>query len=80
MATMINVYEAKAHLSKLIGRVEKEHEVIIICRHGKPVADLVAHYPSKKDPLAQDESLKGAVFTGDPCAPVSEEDWPEELR
>jgi len=79
MATLINVYEAKAHLSKLIGRVEKGHETIVICRHGKPVADLVSHTPHE-DPLAQDPSLKGAAFAGDPCAPVAEEDWPQELR
>jgi prevent-host-death family protein len=79
MSTMVSVYEAKAHLSKLIVSVEKGQETIVICRHGKPVVDLVTHR-SQKDPLAQDKSLKGAVFAEDPCAPVSKEDWPEESR
>lgn len=36
----ISVYEAKTHLSRLIGEVEAGQEVTIT-RHGKPVARLV---------------------------------------
>ena len=75
----INVYEAKAHLSKLIRQVEKSGRPITLCRGGKPVVDLVPH-PRKKNPLAPDPALAGAVFSGDPCAPVGEADWPAELR
>ena len=40
MATVINIHEAKTHLSRLIGDVEAGLEVTIT-RHGKPVARLV---------------------------------------
>jgi prevent-host-death family protein len=79
MTTLVSTYEAKAHLSRLIAEVEETGKPITICRNRKPVVDLVAHREGG-DPLRQDPALKGAVFRGDPCAPVAEEDWPEELR
>lgn len=39
---MVNVHEAKTHLSRLLERVEKG-ERITIARAGTPVADLVLH-------------------------------------
>ncbi len=41
MTTVVNVHEAKTHLSRLLARVEAGEE-IIIARAGKPVARLVA--------------------------------------
>lgn len=40
MATTVDVYEAKAHLSRLLDRVSLGEEVIIT-RAGKPIARLV---------------------------------------
>ncbi len=77
--TTVSTYEAKAHLSKLIAQVERTGKPITICRNRRPVVDLVVHR-DVQDPLKQDPRLQGATFHGDPCAPVSEEDWPEELR
>jgi prevent-host-death family protein len=39
---MVNVHEAKTHLSRLLESVEAG-EVVTIARAGKPVADLVPH-------------------------------------
>jgi prevent-host-death family protein len=39
---VVNVYEAKTHLSKLLEAVERGEEVVI-ARAGRPVADLVPH-------------------------------------
>lgn len=39
---MVNIHDAKTHLSHLLARVE-EGETITIARAGKPVADLVPH-------------------------------------
>ncbi|RNL60763.1 type II toxin-antitoxin system prevent-host-death family antitoxin [Nocardioides marmoriginsengisoli] len=44
MAAMVNVHEAKTHLSKLLERVENG-ETIVIARAGKPVAELRAYSP-----------------------------------
>lgn len=39
MTAMVNIHEAKTHLSKLLERVENG-ETIVIARAGKPVAEL----------------------------------------
>jgi prevent-host-death family protein len=39
---MVNIHDAKTHLSHLLARVE-DGETITIARAGKPVADLVPH-------------------------------------
>lgn len=41
MAEQVNVYEAKSRFSALLSKVEAGEEVII-ARHGRPVARLVA--------------------------------------
>ncbi|MGA7172294.1 MAG: type II toxin-antitoxin system prevent-host-death family antitoxin, partial [Candidatus Dormiibacterota bacterium] len=40
MATSVNVYEAKTHLSQLLDRVARGEE-IVLARAGRPVARLV---------------------------------------
>jgi antitoxin (DNA-binding transcriptional repressor) of toxin-antitoxin stability system len=79
MKKAVNIYEAKAHLSRLIAELLRTGQPITIFRNREPVADLVPHR-KPGNPLKQDPSLKGACFQGDPCAPVDEEDWPEDLR
>lgn len=75
----INVYEAKAQFSKLIATVQETGEAYTICKHNRPVVDVVPH-DEPTDPLKQDPKLKGAVFVGDSCAPLDDEDWPKEAR
>jgi len=77
--TKVSTYEAKAHLSKLIAEVERTGKAVTICRNQRPVVDLVPHREIP-DPLVQAPHLKGAVFHGDPCGPVAEEDWPATAR
>lgn len=71
----VNIYEAKTNLSSLIGRVEEGGERVLICRNGKPVAEL---RPVEKtvDPLDTDPEL-AVVFHRDPALPLDPEDWPE---
>lgn len=75
----VNIYEAKTQLSRLVQAVEEGGESVVLCRNGKPVADLVPHAArkAKLEPLPE---LKGAHYVGDPCAPLEEDDWPESLR
>jgi prevent-host-death family protein len=51
MGTIVNVYEAKTHLSRLLARAEAG-ERIVIARAGRPVAVLgpVAGVPRKRAP------------------------------
>jgi len=46
---LVGSYEAKTHLPQLLDRVE-HGEIIVITRHGKPVAKLVPASPEKARP------------------------------
>ncbi|HTX75436.1 MAG TPA: type II toxin-antitoxin system Phd/YefM family antitoxin [Terracidiphilus sp.] len=71
MATTVNIFEAKTHLSKLIEQVERGGEVII-ARAGKPVARLTRLEPEKK-PIVFG-LLKGKIHVADDFdAPLPED-------
>ena len=62
MDNMVNVYEAKTHLSKLLARVMSGEE-IIIAKSGTPVARLV---PIEKKSVAREPgSAKGQIIMAD---------------
>lgn len=46
MSDMVNVHEAKTHLSRLLARAEAGEE-IVIARGGRPIAKLVRYAPSR---------------------------------
>ena len=60
--TIVNVHEAKTHLSRLLARVEAGEE-IVIARRGKPVARLVPHRASR--PVRRFGALKGRLTVDD---------------
>ena len=80
MKTVRNIHETKARFSDLVAHVERHGTVAVVCRHGKPVADLVPHRGGNDDPLASEPALAGARYVGDPLAPLGEEDGPEAMR
>lgn len=67
----VNIQEAKTHLSRYIDRVE-EGDVIIVCRHNRPVAELRA-IESAQVPRARVAGLlKGRVhWEPDAFAPMT---------
>lgn len=58
----VNIHDAKTHLSKYLGQVEHDTEIIVICRNGKPVAQLTGYHPPKKRILG---ALKGKITIAD---------------
>ena len=68
---MVNVHEAKTHLSRLLDRVSQGEE-IVIARAGKPVARLV---PMREQPERREPgSASGRVVVGEDFdAPLPEE-------
>jgi prevent-host-death family protein len=56
---MVNVHEAKTHLSRLLSRVSRGEE-IVIAKDGKPVAKLTAVSPHERKP----GRLKGRIRIG----------------
>lgn len=75
----INTHEAKTRLSELLAKVESDQETVVICRNGKPVAELVP-WQKPADPLRQDAALAKVVFHADPALPLGEEEWPPDAR
>jgi antitoxin (DNA-binding transcriptional repressor) of toxin-antitoxin stability system len=78
----VNTHEAKSKLSQLLAAVEEKGEVVLICRNGKPVAEMKAvQGKAVGDRLTPDPALKVTFAPGfDPTEAATEEDWPEEYR
>ena len=75
----VNTHEAKTKLSELIAKVEEDQETVVICRNGKPVAELIP-WKRVKNPLKQNSRLKKVIFNEDPSLPLDENDWPAGKR
>jgi len=71
----LNVHEAKTNLSAVLMAVEKEGEEFLICRNGKPIAELVPH--RKTNRLAYHPLLSDVQVDYDPVEDVSDEEWGE---
>lgn len=78
MMKIVNIHEAKTKLSALLAEIEKTGEKVLICRHGKPVADLVPH--RKRSRLKPHPVMRNMRIDYDPTEPLSEDEWPENSR
>jgi prevent-host-death family protein len=80
---MVNVHEAKTHLSRLLARAEKGEE-IVIARAGKPIVRLVkVHPPAKKRVFGQDRGkidMKEFDRKWRVADAIMKKDWEEALR
>jgi len=74
----VNVHEAKSTLSLLLAEVERRGTRVVICRNGKPVADLVPH--QRVDRRQPDAKLGKIKIKYDPVEELGAEDWPPHLR
>ena len=75
---IVNTHEAKTRLSFLLAQIEEHHEIIRVCRHGKPIADIVPIKKSTVDPLQKHAILQGVKIHYDPVSPLTEDEWPTE--
>ncbi len=77
----VNTHEAKSRLSALLAEVEDKGEIVLICRNGKPVAELrtVSGRTAGPDPLQTHPELAGSILY-DPLEPAAEDEWPSEFR
>jgi len=76
VSEVVSVYDAKAQLSKLLGRVEAGEE-IVISRHGRPVARLVPLAERRPGRLAGAWKDRGIVVPDDfdEFTEQDERDW-----
>jgi prevent-host-death family protein len=72
----LNVHEAKTQLSAVLAEVAEKGEKYLICRNGKPVADLVPHI--KKSRLDPHPVLSRIHVNYDATEPLSADEWAEE--
>ncbi|MGA2245235.1 MAG: type II toxin-antitoxin system prevent-host-death family antitoxin [Verrucomicrobiota bacterium] len=70
----VNVHEAKTNLSSLLSQVEEKGEPVLICRNGKPVADLVRHRPLKRN-IKPHPRLRKIKIDYDPTEPLTAGEW-----
>ena len=73
----VNIHEAKTQFSSLIAEIEEGEQRVVICRHGVPVADLIAHKPTRK--MTKSTRLGAVTLHYDPAEPLTEEEWPAHL-
>jgi prevent-host-death family protein len=76
---LINIHKAKSNLSKLLLSVEVDHKVIVVCRHGKPIARIVPIEESP-DHLKMHSELQGLKLDYNPTELLSSVEWPEEYK
>ncbi len=74
----VNVHEAKTGFSGLLAEIERKRSRIVICRNGKPVADLVPHQAEVS--MEPDKKLGAIRINYDPIEEAGEDEWPFESR
>jgi prevent-host-death family protein len=71
----LNIHEAKTRLSAVLQKVEQSGETFLICRHGKPLAELIPYkQPSR---LKYHPVLSKIKIKYDPTEDLSEDEWEE---
>ena len=70
----VNIHEAKTTLSAILAEVE-QGESYVICRNGKPVADLVAHRRRSRTQPHPVMSKIGIHY--DPTEELTDDEWGE---
>lgn len=74
----VNVHEAKAGFSGLLAEIERNGGRIVICRNGKPIADLVPH--RARVSMTGSKKLGAIAIRYDPTEEATDEEWPANAR
>ena len=74
----VDIRELKTNLSRLLALLQTDSETIVICRNGKPVADLVPHHPASR---SKPHPVLGKIKIGyDPVESLAGGEWPARAR
>lgn len=71
----LNIHEAKTNLSAVLMEVEQKGETFLICRNGKPIAELIPH--KKTSRTAYHPFLSNIHINYDPVEDLSDAEWGE---
>ena len=70
----VNIHTAKTHFSRILEEIENG-ETYIICRNGKPIADLVLHKERRRS--IADPNLSQIRINYDPTEELIDHEWGE---
>ncbi len=70
-----NIHETKTHLSEMLTQVREQGETYLICKNGKPVAELVPC--TQRNPLTTHPVMKKIQIKYNPTEPLTDDEWPE---
>jgi antitoxin (DNA-binding transcriptional repressor) of toxin-antitoxin stability system len=78
----VNMHEAKTRLSELVKAVEDRDEVVVLCRDGREVAEIRRRARRRQGRnLAPDPRFRVEFARGyRPTEPLTDEEWPDDLR
>ncbi|MBM4034109.1 MAG: type II toxin-antitoxin system Phd/YefM family antitoxin [Planctomycetes bacterium] len=74
----LTVHEAKTRLSAVLADIETTGESYLVCRRGKPVAELIPH--RKADRLKPHPVMSRIRIKYNPTEPLTADEWPEDAR
>ncbi|MBT4836798.1 MAG: type II toxin-antitoxin system prevent-host-death family antitoxin [Methylococcales bacterium] len=73
---VVNIQDNETNLLSLLAKIERSDEEIIICRNGKPIADLHRH--QSKNRTEAHPTLSKIQTNYDPVEILTKDEWPEE--
>ena len=78
----VNMHEAKTRLSELVKAVEERNETVVLCRDGRPVAEIRRRDKKRAArSLTPDPRFRVQLAPGyHPAEPLTDDEWPETLR
>jgi prevent-host-death family protein len=72
----INIHEAKTKLSAVLMKIEKTGQSVVICRNGKPVAELIPFKPRGEGQRLKVHPVMGKIRIGyDPTEELTDDEW-----
>ena len=78
----VNMHDAKTRLSELVKAVEERNETVVLCRDGQEVAEIRRRRTRRQmRSLTPDPRFLVTLSRGyRPTEPLSEDEWPKDLR
>lgn len=72
---ILNIHEAKTKLSAVLMHIEKTGETVVICRNGKPVAELGPLKKRSGGRLGKHAEMGKIKINYDPTEALTDEEW-----
>lgn len=79
---VVNMHEAKTRLSELVRIVEERNETVVLCRDGRPVAEIRRRVRKRAARSLTPDPRFRVELAPDyhPAEPLTDDEWPEALR